>query len=652
MLTYLLIGLVLGSLMVNYPILIMILPFIIYRVKRSSNQRALKYLLFGFLYCLSISFFKRLDTFSGASYFVVVDAKDNYLIVRNFLTKYYLSISNNHYEIGDVIFLKGQSEVLNLHHLEQHFDFASYLNQKGVFYALNVDEIELKWKKILRLRDVVLNISKNYDDLTGKMLLRLFYGRSSDVFDSYVHTSFSYLLILNSFLFRGLMSVFSQLIARIKNPKLKVIPIAIFSIYLALILPIKAVRRTLLFFVILRLIPLKNVGYLTKLKIILALYLLISPFNIFDVGLQFSLIICCSFYLMRHFKRKWQKSLGIIVIIMLLNILYNNQLPLTGFLVRLCLLAVLLFYYLILFLSMGNIWKIDFSNVSRLFLSFLDILKRLDVILYLPDTITFKVSFVFILGLTLGFYYFRFRRGYKTTSIAIVTIFLINVFPIQNYLYDYLYFLDVGQGDAALIVHNNQTIMIDTGGLRYDDLASTTLIPFFKSHQINDIDVVICSHSDYDHCGALSSLKENFKVHKVVEDKEEFPLVIGDLTIENLNNYESDNVNDSSLVNHFFFMGSEWLFLGDISQSIERKIVQDYDLSTVDYLKVAHHGSDTSTSLELLEECRPNEAIISLGFKNFYGFPSDKVISRLQKYDIKIRRTDLEGTIVYKKLSI
>lgn len=652
MLTYLLIGLILGSLMVNYPILIVILPFMIYRIKRSPNQRALKYLLFGFLYCLSISLLKRLDTFNGSSYFVVVDAKDNYLIVRNLLTKYYLPISKNSYEIGDVIFLKGQSQALNLHHLEQHFDFENYLKQNGVFYTLNVKEIELKWKRIFRLREIVLNISKNYDDLTSQLLLELLYGRSSDVFETYTHTSFSYLLTLNSFLFRGLIGIFAHLTSKIKNHKLRVIPMLFLGVYIIFILPIKAVRRTLLFFGVLHLPQLKKIGYLTKLKIILSVYLLINPFNIFDRGLQFSLIICCCVYLMRYFKRKWQKSLGVILLIMALNVFYNNSLPLTGFLVRLCLLPVLLFYYLVLFLSMGNFCGINFSNVSRLFLKYLDILKYLDVILYLPNTITFKAIFALIIGLLLGFYYLRYFKVLKITSIVMTSFFIISALPIQNYLYDYLYFLDVGQGDAALIVHNNQTIMIDTGGLRYDDLAITTLIPFFKSHQISDIDVVICSHSDYDHCGALMSLKENFKVHKVVETKDEFPLQINDLTIENLNNYESENVNDSSLVNRFEFMGSEWLFLGDISQSIERKIVQDYDLSTVDYLKVAHHGSDTSTSMELLEECRPNEAIISLGFNNFYGFPSEKVLRRLQIYDIKIRRTDLEGTIVYKKLSI
>ncbi len=652
MLTYLLVGLVLGSLTINYPVLIVILPFVIYRLKRGSNQRALKYLLFGFLYCLCISLLSRLDTFNDSSYFVVVDAKDNYLIVRNLVTKYYLPMVKNSYEIGDVIFLKGQSQALNLHHLEQHFDFENYLKENGVFYTLNVNEIEIKWKQIFRLREIVLNISKNYDGLTSQLLLKLLYGRSSDVFDTYSHTSFSYLLTLNSFLFRGLIGVFSYLTSKIKNPKLRVIPWMFFSAYLIFVLPIKAVRRTLLFFGVLHLPQFKKIGYLTKLKFILSIYLLISPFNIFNVGLQFSLIICYSVYLMRNFKRKWQKSLGVILLIMTLNVFYNNALPLTGFLVRICLLPVLLFYYLVLFLSMGNILNIDFSNVSRLFLKYLDALKHLDVVLYLPNTITFKLIFVLIMGLMLAFYYFRYNKAIKTTSIVMTSFFIISVLPIQNYLYDYLYFLDVGQGDAALIVHDNQTIMIDTGGLRYDDLASTTLIPFFKSRQISDIDVVICSHSDYDHRGALDSLKENFKVHRVVESKDEFPLVVNDLTIENLNNYESDNVNDSSLVNHFFFMGSEWLFLGDISQSIERKIVQDYDLSTVDYLKVAHHGSNTSTSMELLEECRPKEAIISLGFNNFYGFPSEKVLERLQKYNIRIRRTDLEGTIVYKKLSI
>ena len=222
--------------------------------------------------------------------------------------------------------------------------------------------------------------------------------------------------------------------------------------------------------------------------------------------------------------------------------------------------------------------------------------------------------------------------------------------PINNYVYDYLYAIDVGQGDCSLIVHKNKTILIDTGGLTYEDIASTTLIPFFKKVHVNKIDYVICSHSDHDHIGALDSLKQLTKVKTIINERNQFPLNVDGLIFENLNNYDYKNENDSSLVNKFTFIGLTFLYMGDASTAIEKKIVRDYDLSDVDIIKLGHHGSSTSTSEELLDATTPKEVIISLGHNNYYGFPNKVVLERLNKRNIKIRRSDIEGTIIYKKL--
>ena len=88
--------------------------------------------------------------------------------------------------------------------------------------------------------------------------------------------------------------------------------------------------------------------------------------------------------------------------------------------------------------------------------------------------------------------------------------------------------------------------------------------------------------------------------------------------------------------------------MGDAPKEIEYKIINDKKDLTVDYLKVGHHGSNTSTSEEFIKHIKPKEAIISCGEKNRYKFPHEDVLNVLNKYNIKIRRTDLEGTIVYK----
>ena len=95
----------------------------------------------------------------------------------------------------------------------------------------------------------------------------------------------------------------------------------------------------------------------------------------------------------------------------------------------------------------------------------------------------------------------------------------------------------------------------------------------------------------------------------------------------------------------------DFLIMGDAPMWVEKKIIKDHPSLSCDILKVGHHGSDTSTCEEWLNHLHPKEAIISCGKNNRFGHPSSSVVSLLNKHHITIRRTDKEGTIVYKKFS-
>lgn len=87
--------------------------------------------------------------------------------------------------------------------------------------------------------------------------------------------------------------------------------------------------------------------------------------------------------------------------------------------------------------------------------------------------------------------------------------------------------------------------------------------------------------------------------------------------------------------------------MGDASIEIEKKIMKNNPSLDCDILKVGHHGSETSSSLEFLKQVTPIEAVMSVGKNNYYGHPSSKVIKNLKAVNARIRRTDQEGTIVY-----
>ena len=338
------------------------------------------------------------------------------------------------------------------------------------------------------------------------------------------------------------------------------------------------------------------------------------------------------------------------ILLIILNYVFNGYIPLTLSIMRIVLQPVILIYELTIMLLMFIPIHINLQTYSKGVIWLLNIAKNFDFSFYPIDSLILKLIIIALYIVFLYFVNIKYNKFSKNIFLIMSLILTIFSLPINNYIYDYLYAIDVGQGDCSLIVHKNKTVLIDTGGLTYEDIAVTTLIPFLKKVHVNKIDYVICSHSDHDHIGALDSLKQLMKVKNIINERSQFPLNVNGLIFENLNNYDYKNENDSSLVNKFTFIGLTFLYMGDASTTIEKKIVNDYDLSDVDIIKLGHHGSSTSTSEEFLDATTPKEVIISLGHNNYYGFPNKVVLERLNKRNIKIRRSDIEGTIIYKKL--
>ena len=257
-------------------------------------------------------------------------------------------------------------------------------------------------------------------------------------------------------------------------------------------------------------------------------------------------------------------------------------------------------------------------------------------------------SILFISGVLLLVFYLEAVRlkHVKIAVICLLTMITISVVPLQEPLSNSVYFVNVGQGDSIIIKNKSHTVMIDTGGNKSFDMAKESLIPFMNKKKITHIDALILTHDDFDHSGAKDSLVENFRVKNVLTKKNQFPYQIGDLYIENLNTFDFDEANDNSLVLSLDFIGKKFLFMGDASVKTEEKILSKYNVDC-DILKVGHHGSNTSSSEKFIKSASPKEAIISCGEKNLYGHPHNEIIERLTKYNVKVRRTDKEGTICY-----
>ncbi len=226
-------------------------------------------------------------------------------------------------------------------------------------------------------------------------------------------------------------------------------------------------------------------------------------------------------------------------------------------------------------------------------------------------------------------------------------------------------FLDVGQGDAAVLQCGGQTMMIDGGKAK----ASSYIYSWLKKNQISYLDVMVATHTDADHIGGLSGalnyakvgtaycpvtsgtfqsfvryLKKQGKSITVPEAGDEFSLGGAQVRILGPLDPQAEG-NNSSIVLKVTFGDTSFLFTGDAEREEEQELLESgYDLeSTV--LKVGHHGSDTSTSYLFLRTVNPQYAVISVGASNTYGHPTEAVLSRLRDADVKTCRTDLQGTI-------
>lgn len=229
-------------------------------------------------------------------------------------------------------------------------------------------------------------------------------------------------------------------------------------------------------------------------------------------------------------------------------------------------------------------------------------------------------------------------------------------------------FIDVGQADSVLIRNGNYNMLIDAG----NNEDGEKLVNYFKSLGIEEFTYVFATHPHEDHIGGMDDIINNFKIDnyymsnklsttktfmdvldaldgcnlKYTVPNKGDTLKLGDANIKVI--YPGDdksNINDSSIVLKITYGKNSFLLTGDATSNVERKIYNE-DIKS-DVLKVAHHGSSYSSTDVFLDRVKPYYAVISVGKNNIYNHPSNKTLEKLNKRNIEVYRTDLDGTIVF-----
>ena len=595
---------------------------------------------------------------------LVVEVRENYYIVNCGLERLYVYEKGNNREIGDVLLIKGDKTDLEFAKTESSFDFAKYLNNKGVYHELNPSSINVKFSNPIKINALRKNYLSHFNDDTKSLISSLFFGISEndetvELFRELHLTR----LITNSGLFLDLfLTIFTYLFSkRLKKKIASICGLSIFAIYSVFTFP----RFVVIKFLLLHVLKWFNEYILKKRFNYLELVSILGiSFLIFDYHLAYQDSFFLSFYIPvfifffnSSFKKikKWKKAILVPLVVAIsfvpFSINYYHEISPLSFVVQLAFTPVLMFYAILTLISFIGIPIYPLLNgFTWLLNNILSFIKPIFIKIYVPNGgVVLKVIYEFIYLMVLYFLSIRLIDIYKWLISFSLTATSLFVAPIRPTLKSFVSFINVGQGDSCLIHSKNTNIMIDTGGLTYKDIAKESLIPYLKSEQIYQIDLLITTHNDFDHMGGVNSLVNNFKVLNYRTNYEYFPIDIGNLTLYNYKTYRDmwKEENDYSLFIGFEMNGYHFLITGDAPKKIERRIIKDYPDLKCDYLKVGHHGSKTSTSDEFINYIRPKEAIVSCGYKNKYGHPHQEVINTLKKYDVKIRRTDLEGTIKY-----
>lgn len=234
-----------------------------------------------------------------------------------------------------------------------------------------------------------------------------------------------------------------------------------------------------------------------------------------------------------------------------------------------------------------------------------------------------------------------------------------------------VHFIDVGQGDSMLIEAEDAAMLIDAGG----NNQGSVVVDYLKAHNISQLDYVIGTHPHSDHIGGLDTVLDAIPVEAVimpdvVHDTKTFEDVLDALERNSLkitkpvtgatyslgqasftilapNSSTYEELNDYSIVIRLTNGKNSFVFTGDAGTLSEEEMLADGTDLSADVLKLAHHGSTTASSESFLDAVNPAYAVISVGKNNDYGHPHAEILQRIKDKDIKLYRTDAQGTIIF-----
>lgn len=621
----------------------------------------------------------------------------------------YYDGEKNNLSVGDKIEFTNKLFVPTENFNPGEFNYYNYLISNNIFYYSYTNDLQVIGKSnnllltargnfFTKINKVLSKLNPNskdflYSVITGNNFLP---GEYTNLYKNLgimhiLSVSGLHIIILQSLLLFCLNFIIVN-----RNIK-RILTLVIIFIYCLLIgFPMSSIRAFIFIFIdFLSSIYMKAKVQIKTISVSAILILLINPWSIFDLGFQFSFLsvlgITLIYPLLKNKNYANSSILNILYLTLAINILiiplqifYFRNFSMAFFLGNIVVIPLLT---IIINISVIYMCLSFVPIVNSIFISIINLLYNIatycivginnifekfnrGIYLNLYNIVIIYISILLILTISYNFYYFkRNSKKFFYIFIKLIPFHLIFLFFCTNYHNPIKFsMINIGQGDCFLLESKNYNILFDTGGSFFKeyDNSGEKLINFLKYQKIKEIDAVFLSHFDEDHAGNIGILLDNFGnipifgriggadiIKEKYNIKNDFYFELKNdenINLENIKiqvigqNEKHNDENSRSIILKIKIYNKIILLTGDISKEVEKNIL--YKNLKSDILKIPHHGSKTSSSIEFITSVDPKDALLSVGKNNIYNLPNDEVIKRYMENNINIKRTDKDGIVI------
>ncbi|MFK5884068.1 MAG: DNA internalization-related competence protein ComEC/Rec2 [Candidatus Izemoplasma sp.] len=658
----------------NYVYLIIFIPYIYFLFKNKRNH--IKYII-AVSIILCVSYFLQYNR--------SITLKEEYqvTVISDVSTNNYTSftgkINNRLIKVtikddivlapGDILIISGEVKTIESPTVPYSFNYKLYLKSKHIYQSIYVDDYEIVDNKFI-IQKIPYLIEKYIDKNIhfSEEYVKTFIIADKDDFEDEIIDNINNLGISHLFAVSGmhigiivlaLKKLLNELKISNKNSDILISLFLVFYMVITSFTP-SVVRASMMFIFLLinkrYMIKLSTVDILSLIFLLLIIY---NPYYMYSLGFVLSFIVTFIIILSKDILVKKSKINQLFLIALVANLATIPLIMNVNYEINLLSIFYNLFYiYFVTFLILPlsyltfiiPLFDKIFYQIIILFEYSIEIFSNIDL---LKLKMSFHNPLLLILYYVFVFKFFISLEEKKLQIKNIIPIILV-LFLTSNIQYfnpiKSVTFIDV-YGDAIFIKdsYNQCNILIDTGNV--DDYDS--VVNYLKNMNIKRIDYLIISHMHSDHYGETNDIVKSFEVVNFITNNNQVwdtdrNITCGNIEIQIYPLFEIDkNENNNSLILSLYIAGEHYLFTGDIEAETEEKFALKYDFE-IDILKVAHHGSNTSSSQIFIETFSPKEAVISAHRFNTFGHPSMPTLATLNSYDITVHQTNLEGTITFK----